>query len=119
MTKLQGPDMTDIVHTRGDTLDIPVNALFRYKPGGRFWERYVPSDGDKIRFAVKSSYKDKETLLTVDIPIDTLELYISAEETKIFEARRQPYVYDIELTMVTGHVDTFISGRLYITEEVD
>ena len=33
--------------------------------------------------------------------------------------RLVPYVYDIQLTTVTGTVDTFLSGGLYLTEEVD
>ena len=117
MTNIQGPNMSDIVHTKGDTLEIPVGILFRSH--GRYFEWYVPSDGDVIRFAVKSGYKDPEPILTVDIPCDTLELYIPAEKMKLFEARREPYVYNIRITMATGHVETFLKGKLYITEEVE
>ena len=112
MVKIKGKTIT---LTKGDTLLVDISI--KDKDTG---EEYIPSEGDEIRFALKSSYDDPETLIYKEIPIDTLELLIPSEETKQLEVRTAPYVYDIQLTTVTGIVDTFIDkGSLYITEEVE
>ena len=97
--------------TKGDTLEVPVNIMT--KEG----LVYIPADGDVIRFAMKKTYEDAEPLILKTIPNDTLILRLESSETKDLEVRT-PYVYDIELTTVTGTVDTFLSGSLYLTEEV-
>ena len=98
--------------TKGDTLEVPVDL--RTKEG----KPYIPSEGDVIRFALKSEYNDPEPLILKTIPNDTLILRLESSETKQLEVRKVPYVYDIELTTATGTVDTFLSGTLYSTEEV-
>lgn len=116
MVKIE-PDGT-ITMTQGDTLDTKVNILVRVDEETTI--PYVPSEGDQIRFAVKSSYKDLEPIITKAIPVSTLQLRLESEETKLLETRRKPYVYDIQLTTPFGTVDTFMDRKLmYITEEVD
>jgi hypothetical protein len=111
MFKIQG---TTMYLTRGDTLDLTVTIL---QADGNV---YTPDSGDTVRFAVKASYKDQRTILNVDIPIDTLRLRVESEDTKKFTARKEPYVYDIQLTKEDGTVDTFIDcAQLYITDEVE
>ena len=80
---------TTITLTRGDTLRIKVDIT--EKDGST---PYVPSSGDKIRFAMKSKYSDQVPLLIKDIPIDTMELVLDPEDTKKLEFGK--YVYDGE-----------------------
>lgn len=102
-----------ITLVRGDTVEIPVTI--RLRSG----EEYVPSEGDVIRFALKSSYDDNDPVLIHKVlanesPIIRLE----ACETKALVAQKKPYVYDVELTTAHGYVDTFIRGQLTVLEEV-
>ena len=102
-----------ITITRGDTLETPVSIEL---PKGR---DYIPAAGDQIRFALKSTYADDEPIIVKAIPNDTLILRLEASETKQLQARKKPYVYDIQLTTPDGWVDTFIDrGSFYVTEEV-
>ena len=104
---------TTIVMTRGDTCKIKVDIL---NPDGT---NYTPINGDKIRFALKESYTDLEPLILKNIPYDTCELVLDPEDTKCLEQPKD-YVYDIQITLPDGTVDTFIpKGRLKLTEEVD
>lgn len=62
--------------------------------------------------------------MTVVIPIDTLNLRIEADEMETLRARREPYWYDIELTVnkTDGKInrDTIIEWTpFYVTEEAD
>ena len=102
----------NIIMTHGDTLNVTLSLVDRCgKP-------YTPTAGDTIRFALKKNYLDDEPIMVKEIPIDTMTLRIEAAETKELE---QPgaYVYDIQLTMADGTVDTVIpKGRLVIEEEV-
>lgn len=102
---------TTITLTRGDTFRAQISIT------DRSGSPYVPVEGDSIRFAMKATYNDAEPLINVDIPIDTLILELKPEHTS-----RLPfgnYVYDIQLTKVTGEVDTFITtSKLKLTEEV-
>ena len=66
---------------------------------------------------MKKDYDDEEPLLLINIPIDTMILVITPEDTKSLEFGK--YVYDVELTKVNGDVDTFITkARIDLTEEV-
>lgn len=104
-----------ITVTRGDTVEVVVQMVTK-KDG----EVYLPSEEDEIRFALKSKYTDEQPLIYKIIPNDTCILRIEAAETKLLEARRKPYVYDIQLTTPDGTVDTFIDrAKFYITEEVE
>lgn len=101
---------SNITLTRGDTfkakIDISINGNV-----------YTPVEGDSIRFAMKANYADPAPLLNIDIPINTLKLVLNPDDTKSLEYGS--YVYDIQLTHANGDIDTFIKGRLKLTEEVD
>ena len=103
---------TTITLTRGDTFMALVSIT---QSDG---SQYLPVEGDFIRFAMKKSYEDNEPLLVKDIPINTMKLILEPGDTKALDFGK--YVYDIQLTKVTGEVDTFITkGSMKITEEVD
>jgi hypothetical protein len=59
-------------------------------------------------------------LIWKSIPNETLRLFLDAEDTKRLSVECSPYVYDIQITMADGTVDTFIDrGKFIVTEEVD
>ena len=102
-----------ITLTRGDSFRALVNI---FNPDGSV---YTPLEGDTIRFALKKKYSDAEVLIYKDIDPSTLELIIEPSDTK---SLKQPseYVYDIQLTHISGDIDTFIANAAFkITEEVD
>ena len=103
---------TTIIMTRGDTLKTKISIT---DSNG---QPYIPVDGDSIRFAAKKQYTDEAPCIIKDIPIDTCVLHLEPSDTKSLE---QPYdyVYDIQITMNDGTVDTFLKGKLKLTEEVD
>lgn len=106
---------TTITITKGDTALITVQA---FNPDG---SAYEPEEGDRIRFAMKRNFYDAEPLLVKDIPIDTMELRLDAEDTKNLEAgpANGRYKYDIELSKADGTIDTFIPrATLIVLEEV-
>lgn len=105
--------------TRGDTLLVEVGM--ELKSGGE----YIPVEGDSLRFALKhptmnankSEYTDPEPLVVKAIPIDTRVLHLEPEDTKSLGFG--DYVYDVELTMADGYVDTFISeAKFTLSPEV-
>lgn len=101
--------------TQGDTLRTRV--VFFIKPGAL----YTPSEGDRIRFALKSSRNpvDRDVLLNIEIPADTMELVIPAGLSKKVPARTLPYFYDVEICFANGDVYTFIpDGTYYSLPEV-
>lgn len=108
MYKINGEDIT---MTRGDTVKIKIKMV---DGAGLI---YTPVEGDVIRFAAKKKYNDAECTILKDIPYDTMELVLNPEDTSNLN---QPcsLVYDIELTYNNGDVDTFLKGKLNITEEV-
>lgn len=104
---------TTITMTRGDTLRTKLSI---FDSAGN---PYVPCEDDHIRFALKQDYADETPLILKEIPWDTLMLVLASDDTKILD---QPgsYVYDIQITMSDGTVDTFITkAKLKLTEEVD
>ena len=102
---------TTITLTRGDTFKAQISIT------DRNGNPYVPKDGDKVRFAMKTTYSDPEPLVNIDIPIDTLILVIKPEDTHGLPFGN--YVYDIQLTKENGEVDTFITtSKLKLTEEI-
>lgn len=110
MVRLSG---NTIYCTQGDTLDLQINIT------DQDGEPYIPEQNDLIRFAMKGNYRDAEPLIVKIIPNDTLRLRLESDETKRLKPRDVPYVYDVEITMDDGTVDTFIERqKLYITEEV-
>lgn len=105
-------DDSNITLTRGDTLWVKVNIL------DENGDIYEPKDTDEIRFAMKRRYKDAECLIKKTIPNNTLILELKPEDTKQL-AFGKDYVYDIQITEDGDVVDTFISGILTLSEEVD
>lgn len=103
---------TTIRLTRGDTFMARIDIS---NPDG---SAYEPADGDVIRFALKKSYSDSKPLILKEIPVDTLLLVLDPADTKRLDFGR--YVYDIQITMADGRVDTFITkATLKLTEEVE
>lgn len=104
-------DGTTITLTRGDTLYAYISIT---DPEGN---PYTPTQGDSIRFAMKSKYTDPQVLLVKDIPIDSMQLKLESADTSDLNFGK--YVYDIELTKANGDVYTFITkANLVLTEEV-
>ena len=107
-------DETTISLTRGDSFFTTVTM---YRTDGSI---YTPVEGDTIRFALKrnvmnsakNEFLDKTPLILKDIPIDTLMLHLTPEDTK--ELNFGTYAYDIELTYANGDVDTFIADAKFI-----
>lgn len=105
--------LNNIKLTRGDTLTLHVELIKDGAP-------YVPEEGDVIRFALSKAYLTQsgyELLKEVEIPGDTLTFTLSATDTKTLNYGT--YNYDIQITHEDGAVDTFISAKLVITEEVE
>lgn len=109
MHKITG---TDITLTRGDSLILNLQLQ-------KMGEPYVPEEGSSVRFAMKERYSDPDenVVLLKSIPIDTLILELEPEDTKPL-AMNRIYVYDIQLTDPGGRVDTFLSGKFTVGEEV-
>lgn len=111
MVKING---TKISMTRGDTMQAQVEI---FDTSG---EPYVVQEGDRIRFAMKSRSKGScgQILLYKEIPNSTLVLTLQPEDTE--NLPHGEYGYDIEITMATGIVDTFIpEGTLELKWEAD
>lgn len=103
-------DGTTITMTRGDTLSLTIGV----KQGE---EDYQVQEGDVIRFAMKRSYSDAEPLIVKQIGTDDLALQLDPEDTK--DLPFGSYVYDIEITMEDGTVDTFIAeAKIVLAKEV-
>lgn len=102
-----------ITMTRGDTLKLKINIM------DNNGEPYTPVVGDKVRFALKRDYNDRYPLILKDIPIETMILQLDPEDTKALEQPSE-YVYDIQITLNDGTVDTFIAKASFkLTEEVE
>lgn len=104
--------LNNIKLTRGDTMTLQVDLIRDGAP-------YVPDENDVIRFALSEAYLTEEgyqLIKEVIIPNDTLTFTLSAQDTKIAYGK---YNYDIEITHTDGTVDTFISAKMTITEEVE
>ena len=97
---------TTITITRGDTARIDVAI-----------KNYTPTEGDRIKFAVKKDYEDETELITKYIDPEEMLLEIMPSDTKPLAFGR--YVYDMELTTTNGDVDTFIRKAIFnVSEEV-
>ena len=101
---------TKIHLTRGDTLIANLEIK-------RDDETYIPAVGDVIRFAMKKDYKDEEPLIIKTIDNNDMVLRLDSSDTKSLEFGE--YVYDIQITMEDGTVDTFISDVFIVEPEVD
>ena len=105
--------------TRGDTFRAKVGILLEDGTP------YIPSAEDSLRFALKhpqlnndgTDYADKNPLILKTIPTDTMILQLDPADTKSLGFG--DYVYDIEITLEDGTVDTFITSAPFkLTEEV-
>ena len=109
--------------TRGDTLRAEVSIM---QQDGCELTPYTPQDGDAIRFAVKRDefvgvryreLKDQQPLILKEIPTDTMLLHLSPADTASLAFGS--YLYDIEIEMSDGTVDTFIADATFeLTTEV-
>ena len=111
-------DGTTIYLTRGDTLITKINIM-------QGDEEYVPQEGDTVRFALKNArmksdrtdFLDTKPLVLKAVPMNTLLLRLEPADTK--KLPFGSYIYDIQITMADGTVDTFISGKLILQAEVE
>ena len=90
---------TTITLTRGDTFMAQIAITDSDN------NPYIPVTGDTIRFAAKVDYVDASPVLVKEIPIDTLKLTLVPEDTKSLAFGS--YVYDIQLTKVSGEVEDY------------
>ena len=100
----------NITLTRGDTLKTKIDIL------DSEGNAYVPVEEDHIRFAMKK-YTDDTCCILKEIPYDTLVLHLEPQDTKSLQ--HSEYVYDIQITMTDGTVDTFLTGRFTLMQEVE
>ena len=104
---------TDLYLTRGDSVQMQITIL---DANG---DPYTPEVDDVIRFALKKTYRSAEPEILKTLNNGNLVLSLTPEETKSFTTFNSPYVWDIELSNeALGIVDTFMSGKLFILEEV-
>lgn len=97
--------------TRGDTLSLLLDV--RNSSG----TEYEPAEGDMIVFTMKKSCSDATALITKEIDTDDLTLVLDPEDTEGLAFGK--YVYDIQITLANGDVDTIIpNGTFKLTEEV-
>lgn len=101
--------------TKGDTLTLCVTPIVQDTG-----EPYEPQAGDVFRFAISKSYKGEigyELMCEANIPTSTWEFTIPSTETEKLEYKT--YNYDAEATFADGTVDTYLSGKITITGEVE
>lgn len=102
---------TTIRLTRGDSLKLVITPI------NFDGTDYEPDPQDRIRFAMKKNYGDKELLIEKNIPINNFLLQLEPSDTK--SLKFGDYVYDVELTHANGDVDTYISEATFtIAKEV-
>lgn len=95
--------------TRGDTARIQI--AINTDDG-----TYTPEEGDVVRFAMKKKHTDDTAILEKSIPINTLLLELLPEDTAALD--RGSYVYDVEITLASGEVYTFIEGAFILRGDV-
>ncbi len=97
---------------RGDTIKISVSMERRGDKG-----RYEPKEGDTVIFSVKHYMTDRHILLEKEIPIRTMMLYLTPEDTKALPIGI--YYYDFQIRYKNGETDTFVeNGILEICPEI-
>lgn len=101
-----------IIMTRGDTPSFLVDLT------DEDGTPYVPMDGDKIIWALKSSAKSPDLWAFIEIPTDTMILRLQESTTKALPFGE--YVYEISLNNdAQGFHDTFICNKpLILAEEL-
>ncbi|MEE3309451.1 hypothetical protein [Sharpea azabuensis] len=102
---------TTITLTRGDTFRAIITI---YDAQGN---EYTPESEDVVRFALKRTVEDRTPLILKTIDNETMLLEIEPNDTK--QLSFGSYIYDIEITLEDGTVDTFIANaKLNLTVEV-
>ena len=66
---------TTITLTRCDTFEALVSA------STRDGSKYIPEEGDSIRFAMKEEYDDPRPILVKEVTLDTMLLVFEPEDT--------------------------------------
>ena len=110
---MQAINGNNITIARGDTLAFTVTVTKDGLP-------YTPQDDDVIRFAISLGYEGEigyRLMFTKVIDNELLTVKMTSEETKMLPSFRS-YNYDVQITFADGVVDTFISGKLFVTGEV-
>lgn len=97
----------EILLTRGDTLILEIGMVKGDKP-------FEPEAG-QIEFKMKGTYNAENAILEKRIPLETMELEIEPNDTKLLPFGGR-YAFGITYTDEQGHVDTFIKGILEIEE---
>lgn len=97
-------DGLTITLTKGDSFYCTLTLTRNGQP-------YEPAEGDSILFGLKRSYKDSTALITKQIPTDTLLFHLDPADTEDLPVGS--YVYDIEVTMANGDVDTVINRAVF------
>lgn len=92
-----------ILVVQGDSLWLDLRVL---EDG----EAYVPDNDDELSFIVTDS--DGNVALTVELPIDLMELYLTPEQT---EALKADYEYQYSITLNDSEI---ASGFITCTKEV-
>lgn len=100
-------DGSTITLTRGDTFikDFPL-----YVDG----KRYELCPCDEVRFAAKLDYDDPEPAIFKKL--DGYTLTLNPEDTKGLEFGT--YKYDVQITLGSGRVITYMRGKLKLDKEV-
>ena len=101
---------TTVRQTRGDSF---ISEVEIYDQEGK---AYTPQPTDTITYAMKKTYWDAKPLVTKSIDKETMLLQLDPEDTDELATGR--YVYDIDIVMLGGVKDTFISGVWILEPEV-
>lgn len=93
---------TTVRQTQGDSF---ISEVEIYDQDGK---PYTPQPTDTITFTMKKTYWDATPTVTKSISADNMLLELEPEDTATLATGR--YVYDIDIVMLGGVKDTFISG---------
>lgn len=101
---------TTITLTKGDSFYCQLTLT----KGGT---EYELEEGDAIVFGLKKKCSDETMLVSKQIPTDTLILHLDPADTGALPVG--DYVYDIEVQLANGDIDTVINrARFTIVPEV-
>ena len=99
--------------TRGDSFESEIEIYNEGNP-------WTPASGDTVKFYVKhaamnvskTAYKDEELVIEKTVPNATLTLKLDPPDTEELDFGR--YVYDVEVTLANGTVDTILNNKNFI-----
>ena len=112
LTKINKDGTADLYLTRGDTPTIRIEIA-----------SFTPQTGDYIKFSVKKSFTDSTKLISKtinDFYTENGKIYCDLTFTKQDTAGLffGDFVYDFEINMNDGYVETPILGKFTLLEEV-